>query len=486
MKFIGLRLDEHDANITYTNGKNVKYYCSERDLQIKHHGYEDLTSWFHLIEKWNIIPSEINAIGMVIDEDKHEYLNTNDTKICETIDIPMYRDMGFTCPIVRIDHHLAHALSIWPIGMSDVDLVFDGYGDDNIVHSVYKNLKRKDFYRIEDCLSFGSLFTAVAKQLGIKGNQFDLAGKLMALQSYGNRKENVIKRLENLTIHDFDLVWSQWRLEWEDRLDYIRSYHEATENIFANYFSKYDGVISYTGGIAQNVVVNTKIKEKVPNLLIPPHANDCGLSLGIVEFLRKIYRQNSFDNSGFPFWQDDESPTEMPTKETIATTAELLAKGKIVGWYQGHGEIGPRALGNRSILMDPSIQNGKDSLNNKVKHREWYRPFGASILEHEVSNYFDWSDKSEYMLYTMRVLEPDRFSAITHVDGTCRVQTVNKSHISFFELLKEFQNKTGVPMLLNTSLNNGGKPIAGHISDAIDLLHTSDMDVLVVGNEFYE
>lgn len=484
MKFIGLRLDEHDANVTYTDGRKVRYYSSERDLQIKHHGYEDLTSWTHLIKRWNIKPSEVDAIGIVIDEDKHQYLNTNDTKIYESIDIGAFRDLEFTCPVFRIDHHLAHSLSIWPIGKSDVDLVFDGYGDDNIVHSVYRNLKREEFYRIEDCLSFGSLFTSIANKLDIKGNQFDLAGKLMALQSYGNVKPYVVNRLKEMSIMDFDLVWSQWRLEWEDHLDYVRSYHEVTENIFANYFSQYDGVISYTGGIAQNVVINTEIKKRVPNLIIPPHANDCGLSLGIVEFLRKCYDQQPFDSSGFPFWQDDKSPTEMPTKETIATTAELLANGKIVGWYQGQGEIGPRALGNRSILMDPSIPDGKDILNDKVKEREWYRPFGASVLEEEVSNYFDWIGKSEYMLYTMDVLEPDRFPAITHVDGTCRTQTVSPS--LYHQLISKFKDLTGIPMVLNTSLNIGGKPIAGTPADAIDLLHASDMDALVIGNKIYE
>jgi carbamoyltransferase len=134
--------------------------------------------------------------------------------------------------------------------------------------------------------------------------------------------------------------------------------------------------------------------------------------------------------------------------------------------------------------MDPSIPDGKDILNDKVKEREWYRPFGASILEEEVSNYFDWNDKSEYMLYTMDVIEPDRFPAITHVDGTCRTQTVGSS--LYYQLISNFKDLTGIPMVLNTSLNMGGKPIAGTPADAIDLLHASDMDALVIGNRIYE
>ena len=224
------------------------------------------------------------------------------------------------------------------------------------------------------------------------------------------------------------------------------------------------------------------MKDAIPNLVIPPHANDQGLSIGAIEYLRKEYNLMALPKEGFPFMQDDEAPPR-PSTKTIKDTAELLAQGKIVGWYQGHGEIGPRALGNRSILMNPFDPQGKDWINAKVKHREPFRPFGASVLEDKVSQYFYWNGPSPYMLYVMDVLEPDRFPPITHADGTCRVNTVSPEQEDYYMLLKEYEKLTGVPVLLNTSLNNGGRPISGRIADALELYYKTDLDTLVVGDE---
>tara|TARA_B000000557_G_scaffold224042_1_gene193472 strand:- start:2533 stop:3087 length:555 start_codon:yes stop_codon:yes gene_type:complete len=179
----------------------------------------------------------------------------------------------------------------------------------------------------------------------------------------------------------------------------------------------------------------------------------------------------------FPYCQDDYAPEEV-TDKTIEQAAELLAQGKIVGWYQGHGEIGPRALGNRSILMDPTIKNGKDILNSRVKKREWWRPFGASVLKDKAADYFDIED-SPYMLYNAKVKQSG-LDPITHVDGTCRHQTVTyESNPTYYKLISAFEKKTGCPILLNTSLNIGGKPIAGTPEDA----DVSGLDALIIGNQ---
>jgi carbamoyltransferase len=134
--------------------------------------------------------------------------------------------------------------------------------------------------------------------------------------------------------------------------------------------------------------------------------------------------------------------------------------------------------------MNPSIKDGKDKLNRKVKHREWYRPFGASVLEDKALEYFSSGD-SPYMLYVVDVLDKESFPAITHADGTCRPQTVSSTHEIYYELISEFEKLTGIPMLLNTSLNNGGKPICGSPNDALELLSRTEMDSLVIGNTIY-
>ena len=500
MKFIGLRLDEHGANVTYTDGSKVKYCEIARELQLKHHGYfDDLNSWFYLLKKWNVNPSEIDAIGIVLDCFRHQEILTNEKKIYETIDIPTFKSVGFDCPIFRIDHHLCHTLSIWTLNEEcDINLTFDGFGDDFITHSIYKDFNRLEYFYREDLTSLGTVMCDVAAMMGISGIRDDLPGKLMALKSHTffprQDRNRIVSQLSNLSIFDIEYVWgspSFHQMSFEEQVDRVNIFHEVSENIFAKYFSevsqKYNSdKISYTGGVALNTVINSKIKKEVPGLIIPPHTNDTGLSLGVVEFLRIYFQQEKFDSSGFPFWQDDESPEELPTIETIQETAKLLSQGNIVGWYQGQGEIGPRALGHRSILMDPSHPNGKEIINERVKHREWYRPFGASVLEHEVSNYFDWKGKSEYMLYVMDVLQSDRFPSISHIDNTCRTQTVSQKNSHFFDLIDSFNEIAGVPMLLNTSLNKGGKPIAGHIADALDVFHHTDLDVLVVGNQIYK
>ena len=186
----------------------------------------------------------------------------------------------------------------------------------------------------------------------------------------------------------------------------------------------------------------------------------------------------------FPFGQCDFAPEE-PSLDTIKKAAYFLKNSCIVGWYQGHGEIGPRALGNRSILMDPRIPNGKDIINKKVKHREWWRPFGASILEEYTGKYFTSGLSSPFMLYNYWFKDRTKFPAITHVDGSCRIQTVSKAHSIFYNLIDEFRKVSGVPILLNTSLNLSGKPIVAHPDEAIRILESTEMDYLIIGDKIY-
>lgn len=172
-------------------------------------------------------------------------------------------------------------------------------------------------------------------------------------------------------------------------------------------------------------------------------------------------------------------------KKQIDRISEELAQGKIVGWFQGKGEIGPRALGNRSILMRPDIPNGKDIINSKVKFREEFRPFGCSVLEDRTSEFFECDFSSPYMLYSIPVKDKKLLDSVTHIDGTSRIQTVNSDSKVFFKLLKAFEKKTGVPVLLNTSLNVNKKPIASAINDAMGVFETTGLDILCIGNTVY-
>ena len=162
----------------------------------------------------------------------------------------------------------------------------------------------------------------------------------------------------------------------------------------------------------------------------------------------------------------------------------MLAQGKIVGWYQGHGEIGPRALGNRSILMDPSIKDGKDTMNKKIKKREEYRPYGATVLNQYNHLFFDYNT-GPYMLMSSNV-NIDNLPSITHVDGTCRQQVLSpEENKIYYDLIDKFREKTGLPLLLNTSLNLAGDPLPGKIEYAMKTFKESEMDAICIGNEIY-
>ena len=497
MKFLGLRLCAHDSNITYSNGTQIKYYKPERDYQIKHFGYEDLSSWIKIVSKWNINPKDISAIGIVLDCFQYPDIKCDESKLFENIELPLFKLFGFECPIFRIDHHYAHLLSCWPLNInSNVGFVFDGFGDDYITSSLFRNNELIVRNNIKEFESLGIILSNVGHDIGIQGHDHDHAGKIMALKGYGTKKF-ISCSYESYDLNSLDKLWYNDKFlsnksiqnNFEEICDYVKYCHEKTEKIYQDYFVKNTDVndnIFYVGGIAQNTIINSKIKEKRRNLFIPPHCNDEGLSLGIVEFLRIYFNQDKFNINEYPYWQSDISPNNNPSIETIKKTARFLYEGKIVGWYQGNGEIGSRALGNRSILMDPSVKNGKELLNQKVKHREGFRPFGASILREEVSNYFNWDQESPYMLYVMDIIDKESFSSITHVDKTCRIQTVSKDLEYYYSLIEEFKNLSGIPMLLNTSLNNGGKPISGSITDAFELFSTTDIDILVVGDEIYK
>ena len=164
-------------------------------------------------------------------------------------------------------------------------------------------------------------------------------------------------------------------------------------------------------------------------------------------------------------------------------TAKLIEEQNVVGWYQGRMEWGPRALGNRSILADPRNEKMKEILNEKIKHREKFRPFAPSILEEYTKEYFEIEIPSPYMLLVANVKKPEIIPAITHVDGTGRLQTVSKKvNPLYYDLISEFFKLTNVPVLINTSMNVRGEPIVNTPEQAYQMILKTDMDYLAMGN----
>jgi carbamoyltransferase len=500
-KLLSLRLCSHDSNISYYDGINFYYYKSERNFQIKHHAFNNLWQWRDVIKNvWNIDYKDIDEIAIIFEPETH---NLPKSDIFPAIEYDLF---PAHCKVWKIDHHFAHALSGWMLYDHEpsISIVIDGCGDSysDIHWSVFKNsqlLNRGDFKKSD---SIGRLMVDLGDFLGIKRSDLappsdglDTAGKVMSLQSYGKVDLNFLKILDRFNFYTIDHIfhlpyWINYkedeRLAQHTSLDWASTVHHKVGLSIVDFFDEYCGKndqIFYSGGVAQNIVWNTQIKNNFKNLIIAPHCGDEGLSLGGIEWLRKKNNLPKIKVEKFPYLQSDLS-CEFPTTNTIKKAAKILSEGKILAWYQENGEIGPRALGNRSILMDPRIIDGKNKIN-KIKKRENYRPFGCSVLEQYKENYFDMKFTDPYMHYTA-VVTDKHLTSITHVDNTSRVQTVTEKNGIFFLLLTEFYEITNCAVLLNTSLNVNGKPIVGHPSDILDFFKSSNIDCLIIGNEIYE
>lgn len=326
MKFLGLRLCDHDSNIAFSDGTSVRYIKSERIHQIKHHGYNSFSAYQEDIKHWNIDYSSLDAVAIVVDQEK---LNFQKEDVLSQL-APNFLP-GITCPVYIIDHHYAHSLSCWPIvdiDKVDTAFVFDGVGDFHITNSIFRKDKRISKSNVS---GVGVLLSMWGKFAGIDGHPLDVSGKVMALKSFGKVNEEFVSNFSKLSILDaatvFDLYHWLPYLKADNigfqqikpgSVDWIASIHRWIEDKIPEYFLKFanpNDVITFSGGVAQNICVNSRLKKIFKNLHIIPHNPDDGLSLGCIEFLRRKFNQPKFDNSNFPFWQDEDAPEE-PSEET--------------------------------------------------------------------------------------------------------------------------------------------------------------------------
>jgi len=260
-----------------------------------------------------------------------------------------------------------------------------------------------------------------------------------------------------------------------------------------------------TGGVAMNSVANGKITRETPfeEVYIPAGAADNGTSFGSAFHVwnRILGGSRSFVQD-HAYWGCESSNDEilaaireagLPGDELdenalIERTVERMMDGKVVGWFQGRMEFGARALGNRSLIADPRRTDMRDIINLRIKFREKFRPFAPSILEEEVSNWFEIDEPTPYMekVFPIRIEKRALIPAVTHVDGSGRLQSVSKrTNPRYHALISKFFEKTGVPIVLNTSLNEN-EPVVRIPKEAISCFLRTDMDVLVLGNHFID
>jgi carbamoyltransferase len=359
--------------------------------------------------------------------------------------------------------------------------------------------------------SLGGMYSAVAEQ--IFGNAME-AGKVMGLAPFGSasipvheffdiRKGNILfwNVLPERFAHDHR--WPECEAVYADLAASVQAALEEALRYLLERLRKLQSSenFCYAGGVALNSVANEWIirQSGFKRVHITPAAEDCGAAIGAAYYaLWQLTGENSqhrmvHDACGRPYSAASVSEAvkqaqgvrSMLSADPIGDAVDLLCEGKIIGWFDGRSEIGPRALGQRSIVCDPRRACNKDVLNRKVKKRESFRPFAPAILLEEVSNWFEMDGApwgSPYMLRVCR-FKSERQSqvpAVVHVDGTGRLQTLTASaNGKFYQLVKRFCDKTGVPILLNTSFNIAGYPIVETPADAIGCLLSTELDCCI-------
>lgn len=442
---------------------------------------------------------------------------------------------GYKKRSIFVGHHEAHAASSFLVSPFEeaAILSIDRGGDYlSTVLGRGKGHRVEILNSVRNPHSLGSLYSVLTSYLGFKPNGGE--GKVMGLAPYGSPtfyedfKELV--QIKERNGFEVDLSYFTYHLaggygvsekflerfgrprEPESSLeerheDIAWALQKVTEDAacsLAQSLLEQTGLrkLCLAGGVALNSVMNTMILQNTDfeEVFVQPAANDGGTSMGAALYLwhtvlgkrREWQMEDAYLG---PAYTDSEiedalSRYEMDFEKVdnpARVGARLLADGKIIGWLQGRMEIGPRALGNRSILADPRPPEMKDILNSRVKHREGFRPFAPSVLEEDAAEYFEDSYPSPFMLFVLPIKKKvqDKVPAVCHVDGTGRLQTVSrKANPLYYELVSEFKKITGLPMVLNTSFNVRGEPIVCSPEDALKCFVGTEMDALIMGKCF--
>jgi carbamoyltransferase len=438
--------------------------------------------------------------------------------------------------ILDLEHHLCHAYQAYfssPFEDAAV-LTIDGQGEllerlmNNAVSTAQNVAEGNRISVLQEVLvpfSVGGLYSTFTKHLGFHDEQ---EGNTMALAAFGtdrfhkqypdtwipreggtfelpirndlagmvfiDRMQSAVpqrKREDPLTQDHYDLAWWAQAITEEVILHVARALYERTGK----------KRLAMAGGVALNCVANAKILAETPfeELYVMPNAGDRGLAAGAALWGYHVllgkkerhpptsdYLGRTYSDAETVRALEGQTGIEWQKRDDIEKlAAELIANGKILGWHQGGCEFGPRALGHRSILADPRTMKSKERLDAEIKRREWFRPYAPSVLVEHADEYFELRGPSPYMLQAVqaRPVARERTPGIVHIDGTVRVQTVDKKvEPRYHRLISHFKEITGVPLVLNTSFNGYGEPMVETPEEAIACLVPMNLDALVVGD----
>ncbi len=454
------------------------------------------------------------------------------------VDKALKTELGYTGPILYGSHHMSHAASAYyPSGFDEAAvLTVDGVGEWSTAswgHGKGHRLDLKGEIRFPH--SLGLLYSAFTFYLGFKVNSGEY--KVMGLAPYGEpRHVDAIKQLIHIRedgsfrldmrYFTFDHGMRMYNARFEEVMgqptrpldegpvtqfhkDVARSLQEVVNEVMVNLARRVVDDTGCTrlcmaGGVALNCVANGHVLRESPvtELFVQPAAGDAGGAMGAAfwawhhllgnkdrwtletSYLGPGYEESemiaALDRYGAVYQRLDRQPL-------LDRVAELVDQAHVVGWYQDRLEWGPRALGHRSILGDPRNPEMRDIINLKIKMREGFRPFAPSVLADRADHYFELDTPSPFMLLVCQVRDeirsgPEALPAITHVDGSARVQTISREQDAlYYDLISAFQARTGCGVLVNTSMNVRGEPIVNTPEDAYRCFMRTEMDALVVG-----
>ncbi|HAJ93189.1 MAG TPA: carbamoyltransferase [Gammaproteobacteria bacterium] len=437
-----------------------------------------------------------------------------------------------------VEHHLAHASSAYHLsgfsektailgidGKGEYATTFFGYGEHGRIHKI------KEFY---DPDSLGGMYGALTEYLGF--DMLDGEFKVMGMAPYGDPDKHDFSRLirydnkgfsvdthlvnvigmRRYKEHGRGFYFSPELVDWlgpkrqgdeidDPYIDYAASIQRLLEKVSLGLVDHYlggilkeTGKLCYAGGVALNVKLNQRIiaMPDVKELFVQPAASDAGTAIGAASYIANESGESlgKMEHAYLgPAYTNEqciaacEASEHQPVWEMLENApergAELLAAGNPVAWFQGRMEFGPRALGNRSILGDPSTRAIADRINEQIKYRERWRPFCPSILDRVAEDILQTDHPSPYMTFTFDVAESwkSRIPEVVHEDGTARAQIVTRDiNPRYYTLIEELEKRTGNAVVLNTSLNRRGEPMVCSPADALNMFYGSDLEYLIM------
>lgn len=543
---LGLHYGHHGTICLVKDGKLVGAVSTERIIKLKFVWGINKDTIDYFLEKFNVGQIDYIAISDWNKQFAYDYYKETegliqvyqDGKVVDNLWNSVYENTclqlevdfyGKRYPGFMIGHQLCHAAAAYYTSPFDEAFCFtlDASGADLRNNSLVSYGNGKELTSLY-CpnLMIGVGYGNFVEWLGF-GSQLIKAGSMMALAGYGEVLPKVLANIdyyvkgnfiENNSYLDGRYIgdYHQWHKKlwsdlngsgnkfpwcWDFALDNPETkkaqgiaasiqfiFEEAILRGISAIDSKGNTNLCLGGGSFLNCLVNSRIllESKFKNVHLFPGCGDDGGAVGCA-----LYVSHHILKEERPKYKDSEICYLGPDKPVIEPDYQYLAKqianNKVIAWCNGKSEFGPRALGNRSILADPRIADNRDRINFRVKDRAWYRPLAPSIMEEYLEDWFEFKDKSPFMLHTAKMKQPDVIPAVNHVDNTARIQTVTEEiNPYYYRLIKEFHSLTGVPILLNTSLNENGEPIIETDEQALEFFNRGKVDILVLNGKIIE